>query len=400
MADAARSRAGPGLGTEDASSPKIVSIVGTRPEAIKMEPVVRALAERGLEQEIILTGQHRGIASTFDFLPAGQVRELAINMEEQSAGEISETIHFELCDRLDRREASLVIVQGDTSTAYAGAMAARDRSIALAHVEAGLRTHDLQQPWPEEGNRVTIDALADLLFAPSEQAARNLAAEPAIQGTVHVTGNSGIDALFAAPPAPSCLPPPEEGCKRILLTCHRRENQGEPLRQIARACRRMARELPVEIVLPLHPNPQLRRTLERLLGGVAHIRLVEPLGHRATISLMAESWLVLTDSGGIQEEAPALGKPVLVLRNVTERAEAIETDNAELVGTDADRIVRAVTRLVEDEDRYRRMATPSLPFGDGHASARIADAIEQFLAGPTQPPVSLRFARPDGEGLL
>jgi UDP-N-acetylglucosamine 2-epimerase (non-hydrolysing) len=242
-----------------------------------------------------------------------------------------------------------------------------------------LRTHDPKQPWPEEGHRIAIDALSDLLFVPSERAAHNLAKEPGIHGTVHLTGNSGIDALLqtigSAPP----LPPPESGRKRILLTCHRRENQGEPLRQVALACRQMARQLPVEFVLPLHPAPQLRRTMERLLGGVPHIRVVEPLDHGATIALMETCWLVLTDSGGIQEEAPALGKPVLVLRNVTERAEAIDSANAELVGTETDRIIDAVSLLLEDEERYRRMAKPSFPFGDGRASGRIADAIEAFL---------------------
>jgi UDP-N-acetylglucosamine 2-epimerase len=349
-----------------------------------MRPIVRALAERGLEQEVYLTGQHRGLAGTFDFLPEAQVRDLAINTREQSAGEISETIHYELCGRLDRRRADLVLVQGDTSSAYAGALAARDRGIAVAHVEAGLRTYDRQQPWPEEGHRIDIDALSNLLFAPSELAASNLATEPNVHGTVHLTGNSGIDALLQARPAEPSLPPPSSGRRRILLTCHRRENQGEPLREIALACRRMARELPVELVLPLHPSPQLRRTLERLLGGVPHIRLIEALDHEANIALMRTSWLILTDSGGIQEEAPALGKPVLVLRNVTERAEAIETANAELVGTDSDRIFNAVSALLEDGQRYRRMATPSFPFGDGQASRRIADVIEQFLsARPT-----------------
>lgn len=363
----------------DTRSRRIISVVGTRPEAIKMRPVVRALAERGLDQQVILTGQHRGLAPAFDFLSADQLCDLAVNTVEQSAGEISEAIHYDLCERLDRRDADLVIVQGDTSSAFAGALAARDRGIALAHVEAGLRTHDLEQPWPEEAYRVAIDALSDLLFAPSGQAAHNLAEEPQIRGTVHITGNSGIDALLAATPVAAPLPPAESGRKRLLLTCHRRENQGEPFRQVADACRRLARELPVEIVLPLHPNPHHRRTWERLLGGVPHIRLIEPLDHDTTIALMASTWLILTDSGGIQEEAPALGKPVLVLRAVTERAEAIETANAELVGTDGDRIFSAVSRLLHDEERYRRMATPSFPFGDGKASARIVDAIEQFL---------------------
>ena len=358
---------------------RIVSIVGTRPEAIKLRPVVRALAERGLDQLVILTGQHRGIGSAFGFLPSDSICDLAVDTREQSAGEICETVHYELCELLDRRDAALVLVQGDTSSAYAGALAAQDCAIALGHVEAGLRSFDLAQPWPEEGYRVAIDGLADLLFAPSDRAARNLAADPQVRGAVHLTGNSGIDALLTAPKVAPPLPPPACGRKRILLTCHRRENQGEPLRQVAQACRRLARELPIEIVLPLHPNPQLRRAMERLLGGIPHIHLIEPLEHDAIIALLESTWLVLTDSGGIQEEAPALGRPVLVLRNVTERPEAIDSCNAELVGTDGERIFRAVTTLFEDEGRYARMAKPAFPFGDGKAAGRIADIIERFL---------------------
>ena len=359
--------------------PRVVSIIGTRPEGIKLKPVVRALAERGIDQRIVFTGQHRGLRDGFDFLGPRDIRELAIDPREQSAGEIADTIHYELCEQLDRREDALVIVQGDTSSAYAGALAARDRGIAIAHVEAGLRTYDLAQPWPEEGHRIAIDAISDLLFAPSSLAARNLAAEPGVRGAVHVTGNSGIDALMEVHPVEPPLPPPDPGRRRILLTCHRRENQGEPLRRVALACRRLARALPVEIVLALHPNPQLRRSWHRLLGGVPHVHMIEPQDHAATVALIASSWLILTDSGGIQEEAPALGRPVLVLREVTERAEAIESDNAELVGTDADRIFSAVERLFRDEIRYRQMAKVSFPFGDGKASGRIAAVIEGFL---------------------
>lgn len=362
-----------------ASAGRIVSIVGTRPEAIKLRPLVRALAERGVDQQVIFTGQHRGLAAAFGFLPAEAIAILGINPREQSAGEISEAIHYKLCGRLDRRDARLVIVQGDTSSAHAGALAARDHGITLGHVEAGLRTFDLGQPWPEESYRVAIDAMSDLLFAPSDRAARHLASEPEVRGAVHLTGNTGIDALLEVRGAPPPLPAPAAGRRRILLTCHRRENQGEPLGRIAHACRRLAREAPVEIVLPLHPSPALRHALQRLLGGVPHIRLVEPLDHAGSVALMESSWAVLTDSGGIQEEAPALGKPVLVLRNVTERAEAIESGNAELVGTDSAAIFDAVTRLVEDEDRYRRMATPAFPFGDGRAALRIADIIQDFL---------------------
>ncbi len=363
--------------------PKVVSIVGTRPEAIKLKPVIRALRDHGgAEQRVILTGQHRRQAASFDFLPRGAVLELAINPAEQSAGELCDAIHERLCRLLHRDEVDLVLVQGDTSSAYAGALAARDRGIAVGHVEAGLRSFDLGQPWPEEGYRIAIDRLSDLLFAPTEAAVDNLERESGVQGTIHLTGNSGIDALFEALGTAAPAASAEGERKRILLTCHRRENRGEPVRRIAEACRRLVRELPVEIVLPLHSSPVVRRPLQRLLGREPHIHLVEPLGHRDMVALMASSWLILTDSGGIQEEAPALGRPVLVLRDVTERPEALLTANADLVGSDPERIFRAVSRFLEDPAHYARMARPSLPFGDGRASARIVEAIQAFLARP------------------
>jgi UDP-N-acetylglucosamine 2-epimerase (non-hydrolysing) len=255
----------------------------------------------------------------------------------------------------------------------------RDHHIPLGHVEAGLRSFDVQQPWPEEDHRILIDELADLLFAPTESSARNLAAEPAVRGTVLVTGNTGIDALLETRrglPSVALSPTPR---RTVLLTCHRRENRGAVLAGIAQACRRMVRSLPVKIVVPLHPNRHVRAAVEALLGNAPHVRLVEPATYPEMVALMDRAWLIITDSGGIQEEAPALGKPVLVLRNVTERQEALSADSAELVGTDPARLFAAVARLVTDEARYRRMATPRFPFGDGRAAVRIADAIEQFL---------------------
>lgn len=359
---------------------RIVTIVGTRPEAIKLRPVVRALGDHGgFEQRVLLTGQHPGLANRFDF-PAACVEELAIDPTEQSAGELCEAIADRLCTRLHRDEADLVLVQGDTSSAYAGALAARERGIALGHVEAGLRSYDFQRPWPEEGYRIAIDALADLLFAPTAAAVRNLESEPQVRGSIHLTGNTGIDALLeqAAEIQPA-LPLPTWR-KRILVTCHRRESRGEPMRRIAQACIRLVRELPVEIMLPLHASAIIRDPFERLLGGEPHIRLLEPLGYREMVTAMADSWLILTDSGGIQEEAPALGRPVLVLRDVTERTEAVASSNAELIGTDPDRIIAAVTRLLVDTKHHQRMSLPSLPFGDGCAAPRIVDAIAEFLA--------------------
>jgi len=358
----------------------VVSIVGTRPEAIKMAPVVRALSERaGVTQLVLLTGQHADLEQSFDFLPPAAVESLAVNTAEQTAGEIREGIHHALCRHPALLDADLVLVQGDTSSALAGALAARDCGIPLGHVEAGLRSFDLQQPWPEEGNRVEIDALANLLFAPSEDAARNLDAEPAVTGAVHITGNSGIDAVLHARARSAALPA-MVGRKIILVTCHRRENRGRSLRQIAAALKRLARELPLEIVLPLHPNHYVRGSIEHVLGSEPHIRLIEPLDHQQMVGLIDRSWLILTDSGGLQEEGPALGKPVLVLRNVTERGEAVASHNVELVGTDPDRIFAAVSNLLADEAKYARMSAPAFPFGDGRAAPRIAQIVDEFVS--------------------
>ena len=357
----------------------MVSIVGTRPEAIKMAPVVRAIEEHAdVSQLVLLTGQHSDLERSFDFLPLTALERLDVNTAEQTAGEIREGIHHALCRHPAVRQADLVLVQGDTSSALAGALAARDCGVPVGHVEAGLRSFDRQQPWPEEGNRVEIDAIADLLFAPSEDAARNLGAEPAVTGTVYVTGNSGIDAVLHAR-ARSAQPPASVGRRIILVTCHRRENRGRSLRGIAGALKRLARELPVEIVLPLHPNRHVRGGIEHLLGSEPHIHLIEPLDHQQMVGLMDRSWLILTDSGGIQEEGPALGKPVLVLRNVTERSEAVASSNVELVGTDPDRIFDAVCDLFADGAKYQRMSAPAFPFGDGRAAPRIARIVDEFL---------------------
>jgi UDP-N-acetylglucosamine 2-epimerase len=360
-----------------ADRPLILSIVGTRPEAIKMAPVIRALSERPtLRQELVLTGQHKDIDERFG-LPRRSVHKLDINLKEQTAGEIREALHEALFRRIGRRRPDLVLVQGDTSSALAGALAARDCGVPVGHVEAGLRSGDIQQPWPEEGNRIRIDALADLLFAPSKTAALNLSAEPRVTGRVHITGNSGIDALFHARLSCPIGRPGER--KMLLVTCHRRENQGPELARIAGALKQLVRELPLQIVFPLHPNPHLRRAVKRLLGNESHIELLEPVGHREMVGLMERCWLILTDSGGLQEEGPALGKPVLVLRNTTERTEGIVSANVELVGTEPERIFAAVSDLLEDEERYGSMSEPHFPFGDGHAAPRIAGIIEDFL---------------------
>ncbi|MGZ8286369.1 MAG: non-hydrolyzing UDP-N-acetylglucosamine 2-epimerase [Allosphingosinicella sp.] len=361
--------------------PFLVSVVGTRPEAIKMAPVARALARlAGVRHQVLLTGQHGGLGRYFD-LPEGSVYRLRFDPRDRGVESLRAALRALLRGLFQRRRADLVLVHGDTTSAAAGALAARDCGIPLAHVEAGLRSFDLDSPWPEESHRVAIDALAELLFAPTEGAAKNLRLEPRVAGRILVTGNSGIDALLQARSRiAKSSGAPRDGRRRILATCHRRENRDGPARAVCHTIRRMVAELPVRVTAPLHLNPLARGPVEAELAGVDHVELLEPQGYEAMVRLMDESWLILTDSGGLQEEAPALGKPVLVLRDVTERPEALATGNLELVGTDPDRIFAAVAGLLADEAKYARMARPAFPFGDGHASERIAQAIEAWLA--------------------
>lgn len=367
-----------GAGKESAAAARtVVSIVGTRPEAIKMAPLVKALAARpGIHQRVVLTGQHADLCPVFGFCDAEAIVRLRVDPRDRGIEALRDAIRAGIGQHLAERPPALVLVQGDTTSALAGALAARDHDIAIGHVEAGLRSFDLGNPFPEEANRVQIDALADLLFAPTEHAAANLAAEPAVTGAVHVTGNTGIDALMAAIPRGMIHRPPASS-RTILVTCHRRENQGEILTGICAALRRLVAELPVNVVLPLHTNRHQRAAVAERLAGTPGITLLDAVEHRQMVALQLDSWAILTDSGGLQEEAPALGRPVLVLRKVTERVEAA---NAELVGTDPDAIVAAVRRLLTDDLRYARMARPSFPFGDGRAAPRIAALIEEWLA--------------------
>jgi UDP-N-acetylglucosamine 2-epimerase (non-hydrolysing) len=372
--------------------PSIVSIVGTRPEAIKMAPVARALARLpGIGHRILLTGQHSGLACHFD--PGQSLSQLRFDPGGLTLDGFRDGLRALLRGCFRTRRIDLVLVHGDTTSAIAGALAARDCGIPVGHVEAGLRSFDLSQPFPEEGHRVAIDSIADLLFAPTDDAADNLRREGRASGRILVTGNTGIDALlqarvWTARPDGAAADPR----RLILATCHRRENQGAPALAVCGALKRMVLELPVRVAAPLHLNPATRRGVEEALSGTPFVELLEPLGYEAMVRLMDSSWLILTDSGGLQEEAPALGRPVLVLRNVTERPEALATGNLELVGTDPDRLFAAVAGLLADESKYARMARPAFPFGDGHASERIAEAIGEWLADRG------RLARPPSEG--
>jgi UDP-N-acetylglucosamine 2-epimerase (non-hydrolysing) len=353
-------------------------VLGTRPEAIKLAPVAQALAGRGARPTLILTGQHPRL----DPAPFGLSGFPSIRLD--CPGEENPHAHVRRVTAamlpLLEPAPELLVVQGDTSTALGAALAAFTAGVPVAHVEAGLRTYDPFLPWPEEEYRTAIDAGAELLFAPTETAAGNLRSEQA-PGKIHVTGNSGIDALLAVAER---LPPPalrERGTPRLLVTCHRRESWGEGLRSIAAALVELARDGTATVDVMLHPNPFVAETMRRLLGGVPGIALLEPCGHSGLVRRMLEADLVLSDSGGIQEEAPALGVPLLVLREKTERPEGIWSGNSRLVGTDRERIVGEARRLLADPVARAAMARRSFPYGDGRAGPRIAALIEEWLEG-------------------
>lgn len=275
-------------------------------------------------------------------------------------------------------DASLVVVQGDTSSALGGALGAQLAGVRVAHVEAGLRSHDRWNPWPEEDFRVAIDAVADLLFAPTEYSAANLRRE-GVSGIVRVTGNTGIDALLERIPLLRSASRRADAKRQLLVTCHRRESWGEGLRAIASCLRVVAGRSDVTVAMVLHPNPHVAEEMRRLLQGAPDVELHEPCGHLEMLQRMSESALILSDSGGIQEEAPTLGVPLLILRDRTERPECIASGNAILVGRDPDRILRTVERLLDDPYSLNAMRFPGFPFGDGRASQRIALEVQRWL---------------------
>jgi UDP-N-acetylglucosamine 2-epimerase (non-hydrolysing) len=338
-----------------------------------------ALAVLGEPPHLFVTGQHPGLELSDHGLEGFAVTPL------DCPGQPDPMIHADLVRAALKRllpldPPDLLIVQGDTSSALGGALAAREVGVAIAHVEAGLRTHDPTMPWPEEENRVSIDRLSDLLFAPTSANAANLRRDH-VHGEVHVTGNSGIDALAAQVGPLPVLPKRRWWLKRhldLLVTCHRRENWGVGLDGLAEALIALGeRRVRSDVLLP--PNPKITERLTGLLGNRPGIRLVPPLSHAATIAAMRRADLILSDSGGMQEEAPALGVPLLVLRDKTERPEALATGSIELVGTDPNRITAAVERLRRDRGALNAMSRPALPFGDGHSAPRIAAHCLAFL---------------------
>jgi UDP-N-acetylglucosamine 2-epimerase (non-hydrolysing) len=367
---------------------KILVVFGTRPEAIKMAPVVTALAaSEVLHPVICLTGQHRDmLAGVLDFFGLTADHDLSIMQPEQDLTYVTNAVLAGMQRVLAAEAPDWVLVHGDTTTALAAALAAFYARCRIGHVEAGLRTGDLTQPWPEEMNRSVIDRLADRLFAPTASARDNLVRENLAADKIVVTGNTVVDALFAVRAALDgdaalqkstaaafgFLDPTK---KLILVTGHRRESFGHGFEQICAGLRRIAQRRDVQIVYPVHLNPSVQAPVRRILGGLPNVHLLEPLDYVPFVYLMMRSHIVLTDSGGIQEEAPSLGKPVLVMRAVTERPEAVAAGTVALVGADQERIHDAVAELLDQPARYAAFARAHNPYGDGRASLRIRDAL-------------------------
>ena len=349
-------------------------VIGTRPEAIKLRPVARALLGHGIAPTLVFTGQHRLDPSEFGLRDYPRVDLDCPGQEDPHAHVRQVTMRL---IPLLRDRPDLIVVQGDTSSALGGALAAFTAGVPVAHVEAGLRTHDPMLPWPEEEYRTAIDADADLLFAPTELAAANLRAEK-VQGEIHVTGNSGIDAVLemeAWLPAPTVR---DSGSLRVLVTCHRRESWRDGLRSIAAGITMLAERAHIDVVL--HPNEHVARGMRELLAGTSGVSLLPPCGHAELLRHLRNSDLILSDSGGIQEEAPALGVPLLVLRDKTERPEGIAAGTALLVGTDQRRIVAEAQRLLDDPVARASMSRRAFPYGDGRAGGRIASITANWLA--------------------
>jgi len=363
---------------------KVLSIFGTRPEAIKMAPVVLALRDHasGIESLVCTTGQHREMLDqVMDAFGLKADFDLNVMQTAQSPAEVASRVLQQLPLVLKQTRPDLVLVQGDTTTTCAAALAAFLEGVPVGHVEAGLRTGDLSQPFPEEMNRRVTTIVSQLHFAPTAEAVAALRAEGVPAERITLSGNTVIDALLASVGRPhafseaklASLPP---SGRVILVTMHRRESIGAPMRSACEAVRDIVASHPdVTVVLPVHRNPAVREIVLSILGGHPRIMLVDPLSYLDFVHLMARSYLILTDSGGVQEEAPSLKRPVLVLREVTERPEGVVAGVAKLVGTDSSRIRAAVDELLRRPEAYAAMVGPANPYGDGHAARRIVEAI-------------------------
>jgi len=367
---------------------KVLFVFGTRPEAVKLFPLILEARKRAeFEPRVCVTAQHREMLDAMlKRFGVEADHDLNVMAANQPLSLLAARILKRLDPVLEEEQPDFLLVQGDTTTTFAGALAGFNRRIPVGHVEAGLRTGDVTQPFPEEMNRVLTGRLAALHFAPTPRAADNLRREGVAEERIFVTGNTGIDALLYVRErlergewAGFDGEAPAAGKKLILMTAHRRESFGEGFVRICEAVRRLAGRGDVEIVYPVHPNPNVRGVVERMLGGVAGVRLIAPLDYVPFVDLMRRADLLLTDSGGVQEEGPSFGKPILVMRDKTERQEAVEAGAAILVGTDPDRIVESAGRLLDSGGARAAFTRVRNPFGDGRASGRILDAIHSFL---------------------
>lgn len=368
---------------------KILSIFGTRPEAVKMAPVVHALNQsKRISHKVCVTAQHRemldSVLKIFDIQPDF---DLNIMKTAQSLEQITASILHELSVVLKQEKPDRILVHGDTATTFTASLAAFYQKIPIGHVEAGLRTQNLYSPWPEEGNRKLTSALADLHFAPTDTTRQNLLLENIAKDRIHVTGNTVIDAILWArqkiDTSPDLktrlnqsLPPLSNGKRQILITGHRRENFGGGLQQICEAIRTLAQDSSLQIIYPVHLNPQVQKPVYSLLDGLDNVHLLPPQDYLPFVELLGRTHILLTDSGGLQEEAPALGIPTLLMRETTERPEAIEAGTVKMVGTDARRLVSETRHLLENPDAWQKMADSINPYGNGDASQKILLALE------------------------
>lgn len=360
---------------------KIMLVFGTRPEAIKMCPLVNELKSRkSMEVQVCVTGQHRQmldqVLEAFSVVPD---YDLSIMKDRQTLFDVTTNILNRIGEVLTKERPDVVLVHGDTSTTFVTALACFYLQIPVGHVEAGLRTYNIYSPYPEEFNRQAVSIISSYNFAPTELSKQNLLKEGKKADTIYVTGNTAIDALKTTVRENYTHPELDwaKGSRLIMITAHRRENLGEPMKHMFRAIRRVCDEHPdIKAIYPIHMNPAVREIADQILGGDERIRIIEPLDVLDFHNFLSRSYLILTDSGGIQEEAPSLGKPVLVMRDTTERPEGIKAGTLRLVGTDEEVIYQNFKQLLENKEEYEKMSTASNPYGDGFACRRIADILE------------------------
>jgi len=363
---------------------KVMLVFGTRPEAIKMCPLVNELKTReNLETIVCVTGQHRQmldqVLEAFNVVPD---YDLSIMKEKQTLFDITTNILNRIKEVLEKEKPDVVLVHGDTSTTFVTALACFYLQIPVGHVEAGLRTYDIYSPFPEEFNRQAVGIVSKFNFAPTELSKQNLISEKKDESTIYITGNTAIDALKTTvrEDYKHEILDWASDSRLIVLTAHRRENLGEPLKNMFNAIKRIVDEHPdIKVIYPIHMNPVVRETANSILGDNERIKIIEPLEVLDFHNFLARSYLILTDSGGIQEEAPSLGKPVLVMRDTTERPEGIKAGTLKLVGTDEEKIYQEFKLLLTNEDEYNKMANASNPYGDGFACKKIADILEENL---------------------